>query len=98
MDFVIDTGEGDMPLPGATLPRTVYKIMEYLDSLPPGKLVTCRKIASAIGLLDGTVQNNTKNPALKPYRAEVGYNKIYWGNPATIEAFRKEIGGDGAKR
>jgi len=80
---------------GATLsgplPRTVSRIIEYLETVKAGELITTYQLAVALRLTTGTVQAICAHPALMPFRYSLQARRIVWGGKRTISELKKQL-------
>jgi len=92
MQFEIDDEEYD---PNASLPLTVSRMLNIIQSMPDGKLYTSARLAREVGCTHGTVLNYTAHSALKEHKI-LSRNKNgrcnLFGNAETIRAYRTEAG------
>jgi len=73
------------------LPAAVQRVIDLLDKLPNGDLLPTADIARAIGLVYGSMHENSTHPSLKDYkeRSDSPSHGNLWGNKRTIKAFRE---------
>ena len=91
MRFVID----DQPAPDAKIPSAVRRLIELLDSLPDGHLLTATNLASRARVGTTWIHRWCTHPALAGYRTprlSRFANRVLWGNSATISAYLAEHG------
>lgn len=69
------------------------KIVAACEALPDGDLVDTRELATLTGYTHGTLISSTNgDKSLVPYRHKQKANSlVWWGNPRTIKAFKKDV-------
>ncbi len=91
MKFTIDDGTDVRSIETVSIPKAVQRVIAYLDGLEEGKLVNAQKLSMVVGILKGTLANHLSHPALAPYKVAHRYNLVYYGNPATVQAYKAEM-------
>lgn len=95
MVFQVDSGiDSGISLSLDKIPKTVKTIMNFLDTLPDGKLLTRYRLSGDINCSVSTFDSWAAYPMLKEYRIKVSYQgcvQVLWGNKNTILAYREGL-------
>lgn len=86
MKFVIDEGASL----DSQFSRPVRRMIDALQTVPDGKLLTTRCLAGRLGYGLRTLHGFCADPALTPFKLK-HRTLCYFGNPRTIAAARKEF-------
>lgn len=74
-------------------PAAVRDAIEILSKLPNGQLLTFRALCERMITRRSapTMRNHATRPTMQMYRYVHGYNRVYFGNPKTVLAARKQF-------